>query len=420
MRRVSVCYDCATVASASPMPQRTPPHGRVLTPVVVLAMILASCTHATTSTTANKAWTVPRSIADSIRTELLAPGVQFHHLVQLAAPWRAEVLDVDLNACVSVRSVKGSATAVGRATTSALFTSLPVADAPIAAVNADFFLFTPPGVPVGALMESGKLIAGPIERPVFAMTRAGRPWIGTMAADGRLQTTKGRITLETWNRPSSKVPGVVDANWGMPLDSLAQRGAWMLTPLPRDTSGPRYLATPAIGTAPLMARGDTLLIVGLASSAEYAAMLTSGDTVRVRKGLRPFQPREVVGGFPLLLRDSTVAGSVDSAGAVSFRALNPRTAIGYAAEGRRLLIVVIDGRQPGYSMGMTLRQTADLLRALGASEAMNLDGGGSSAMVARNTVAGAKPRVMNHPSDSIGERPVANALALLRKCATPQ
>ncbi len=417
MRRVNDCCDCATVGNVSSMPQHTAPRVRCLTSVVALAIILASCARATTSAVANKAWIVPRSIADSIRTELLAPGVQLHHLVQLEAPWRAEVLDVDLRACVSVRSVKGSATAVGRVTTSALFTSLPDADAPIAAVNADFFLFTPPGVPVGALMESGKLIAGPIERPVFAITRAGRPWIGTMAADGRLQTTKGRITLATWNRPSANVPGVVDAHWGMPLDSLSRRGAWMLTPLPRDSAGPRYLATPAIGTAPLTARGDTLLIVGLTSSAEYDAILASGDTVRVRTGLRPFQPREVVGGFPILLRDSSVAGSVDSAGAVSFRALNPRTAIGYAAEGRRLLIVVIDGRQPGYSMGMTLRQTADLLRALGASEAMNLDGGGSSAMVARNTVAGAKPRVMNHPSDSIGERPVANALALLRKCA---
>ena len=398
--------------------RRRSTHVHAVARVVASTLLLTGCSHA--NATANRSWTVPRSIADSIRTELLAPGVQLHHLVQLNAPWRAEVLDINLNACVSVRSVKGSATAVGRATTSALFTSLPSTDTPIAAVNADFFLFTPPGVPVGALMESGKLIAGPIERPVFAMTRAGRPWIGTMAADGRLQTAKGRITLETWNRPSAKVPGVVDANWGMPLDSLARRDAWVLTPLPRDTAGPRYLATRAVGSAPLMARGDTLLIVGLTSSAENEAMLASGDTVRVRKGLRPFQPREVVGGFPLLLRDSSVAGSVDSAGAISFRALNPRTAIGYAADGRRLLIVVIDGRQPGYSMGMTLRQTADFLRALGASEALNLDGGGSSAMVARNTVAGAKPRVMNHPSDSVGERPVANALALLRTCTMPR
>ncbi len=361
-------------------------------------------------------WRVSRSIADSLRTEVLAPGVQLHHLVNIAAPWRAEVLDVDLEACVAVRSVKGGSTAVGRTTTSALLSALPDTVAALAAVNADFFLAG--GVPVGALVESGRLLAGPGDRPVFAMSRAGRPWIGNMTADGRLMTTKGRITLETWNRPSAKVPGVVDASWGTPLDSLARRGAWTLVPTMRDSTGARYVAVRAEGALPLMARGDTLLIVGLGANAETAAMLSNGDTVRVRRALRPFQPREVVGGFPLLVRDSVIATVVDSAGAVSFRGLNPRTAVGYAAEGRRLLFAVIDGRQPGYSIGMTVRQTAELMLALGACGALNLDGGGSSAMVTR--AVGQKPRVVNHPSDSAGERAVGDAIALLRSCRVPQ
>ncbi len=361
-------------------------------------------------------WTIARSVADTVRTERIAPGVQLHHLVQRTAPWRAEVLDIDLDACVAVRSVKGNVTAVGRATPSALLTSMAEADLPVAAVNADFFLAG--GVPVGALVTGGKLIAGPIDRPVFAMNRVGRPWIGLMTADGRLTTLKGRITLETWNRPSSKVPGVVDANWGQALDSLSRRGAWMLVPAPRDSMGPRYVAQPATGTDPLMARGDTLLIVGIATNAETALLLSRGDTVRVRRALRPFQPREVVGGFPLLVRDSVIATVVDSAGAASFRGLNPRTAVGYAAEGRRLLLVVVDGRQPGYSMGMTVRQTAELMLALGAREALNLDGGGSSAMVLR--AAAANPRIVNHPSDSVGERSVGDALALLRSCTVPR
>ena len=165
-----------------------------------------------------------------------------------------------------------------------------------------------------------------------------------------------------------------------------------------------------------MARGDTLLIVGMAT--HTASLLSRGDTVRVRRALRPFQPREVVGGFPLLVQDSVIAPIVDSAGAASFRGLNPRTAVGYAAQGRRLLLVVIDGRQPGYSMGMTVRQTAELMLALGAREALNLDGGGSSAMVLR--AAAAKPRIVNHPSDSVGERSVGDALALLRSCPVPR
>jgi exopolysaccharide biosynthesis protein len=71
-------------------------------------------------------------------------------------------------------------------------------------------------------------------------------------------------------------------------------------------------------------------------------------------------------------------------------------------------------------MGMSLRQTADLFRALGATDAVNLDGGGSSAMAVRGPTAtsssDARAHLVNHPSDSVGERPVANALALLRSC----
>jgi exopolysaccharide biosynthesis protein len=60
---------------------------------------------------------------------------------------------------------------------------------------------------------------------------------------------------------------------------------------------------------------------------------------------------------------------------------------------------------------MTLRELADLMRALGARDAINLDGGGSTTMVADS--AGVL-RIVNRPSDAAGERPVGNALAIVR------
>ena len=59
---------------------------------------------------------------------------------------------------------------------------------------------------------------------------------------------------------------------------------------------------------------------------------------------------------------------------------------------------------------------ANLFRALGATDAINLDGGGSSAMAVNDPRAPNGHRLANHPSDSVGERPVANALAVLRSC----
>ena len=91
--------------------------------------------------------------------------------------------------------------------------------------------------------------------------------------------------------------------------------------------------------------------------------------------------------------------------------------MGVDQAGRRAWYAVIDGRQPGYSMGMTLRQVGELLQALGAAHGLNLDGGGSSALAIRS-LANRQVRVVNRPSDKV-ERPVGNALALLARCERP-
>ena len=80
---------------------------------------------------------------------------------------------------------------------------------------------------------------------------------------------------------------------------------------------------------------------------------------------------------------------------------------------KRFNLVVVDGRQPFYSEGITLQELADLMRALGAEYAMNLDGGGSSTMVVQGQDG--RPRVLNSPIDNYipgRERPVANHLGI--------
>ena len=91
----------------------------------------------------------------------------------------------------------------------------------------------------------------------------------------------------------------------------------------------------------------------------------------------------------------------------------PRTAIGVDFGPDRLVIVVVDGRQPFYSEGATLTQLADLMIEYGVYTAMNMDGGGSSTLVIENTWGNAK--VLNSPIDSHipgRERPVANHLGI--------
>jgi exopolysaccharide biosynthesis protein len=81
---------------------------------------------------------------------------------------------------------------------------------------------------------------------------------------------------------------------------------------------------------------------------------------------------------------------------------HPRTAVAKMKDGKFLMITV-DGRQPGVSVGMTLPELAEYLHSLGAIDAMNLDGGGSTTMVLGG-------KVVNTPSDPTGERKVGDAI----------
>lgn len=88
---------------------------------------------------------------------------------------------------------------------------------------------------------------------------------------------------------------------------------------------------------------------------------------------------------------------------------HPRTAAGLSRDGRELLLVVVDGRQPGWSVGVTLQELGALLLTLGAWDAVNLDGGGSSSFL---FVPRDAPAVRNRPSDGRW-RPVANAIGVV-------
>ena len=96
----------------------------------------------------------------------------------------------------------------------------------------------------------------------------------------------------------------------------------------------------------------------------------------------------------------------------------PRTAIGLDKRGRQMVIVVIDGRQPGYSAGATLGELADILIDLGAYNAMNLDGGGSSTLVMEGAFS--RPDVLNSPIEHQipgRQRVVGNHLGVFAKPA---
>ena len=140
----------------------------------------------------------------------------------------------------------------------------------------------------------------------------------------------------------------------------------------------------------------------------FATVTERGEKVPLSKGLG------IVNGGPRLLRGGRPHITAYREGFVwledpafwyrfgAFR--HPRTMAGVTDAGR-ILLVAIDGRNFDYSVGATFKEEAGVMRALGAVEAVNLDGGGSTTLVIDG-------ELVNRPSDTTGERPIGDALLL--------
>ncbi len=118
------------------------------------------------------------------------------------------------------------------------------------------------------------------------------------------------------------------------------------------------------------------------------------------------QAANIIGGGPQLIKNGRVeiTNAAEKILPAFVSDFHPRTAIAKPKSGQ-ILLVTVDGRQPGVSAGMSLTMLADLLIEFGAVEAINLDGGGSTTMVIRN-------KLVNKPSDATGERPVSGAILI--------
>jgi hypothetical protein len=125
----------------------------------------------------------------------------------------------------------------------------------------------------------------------------------------------------------------------------------------------------------------------------------------------PPAARQIIGGGGMVLQKGIVVGPADAPA--------PRSAVGIDRAGGVLVLLVVDGRRPYHSAGLSQKQLGEELLRLGCSDGLNLDGGGSSTLVMRDPEAG-QWRILNRPSDGSDrrlplsvERPVANVLGVI-------
>ncbi|WP_210502879.1 phosphodiester glycosidase family protein [Nocardioides xinjiangensis] len=150
------------------------------------------------------------------------------------------------------------------------------------------------------------------------------------------------------------------------------------------------------------------VLVGTGSAAGKLATLKRGKKITLSKRIEGGRPTVAISGDrPLLVNGVRTV--------INNTIAHPRTAVGIDADGRQLFILVVDGRSSA-SRGYTMVELADMMTALGAENAINLDGGGSSAMYSRTGTG--EMGVVNEPSDG-GERLVPNAFGVVYHAELP-
>lgn len=302
----------------------------------------------------------------------------------------------------------------------------------LAGVNASFFTFTAsaqyPGDPVGLGIYGGKLLSEPVDDPTEADfvldARGNRAVMGKLNWSGsvRNRRTGAELRLGHVNHPP-EVPasctGLADQGRCAEPGEVSRFTPEFAVSTPSgpgtevvfDRRGCAVRTSTERGTR--LAAGQTSV---QATGAQAATLLTVAGTgcVRTSSALTDERGRQVplrkglfgVTGRYRLVRDGQI---VVPAGTGSFFDRNPRTIAGTTRDGK-IVLATLDGRMTG-SVGTTMDETAAVAEALGMSDAVNLDGGGSTAM----SVGG---RLVNQPSGT-SERAVGDALVFVDRPYRP-
>lgn len=347
---------------------------------------------------------VPGYRVDEVRT--LAPGVEYRRMVRPAGPVVAHVVALRRDADLVLRSVLSNDRVAGPGPAQERTSAMCQRATCVAAINGDFAF--PTGEPVGGLVAGGQMMRSPVPtQHQLSVTPGGDLAVGTLAWSAQLVPSDLRpltITGINVGRPADALVLYTPA-YG-PTTATNDFGAELVLRVVEPAASPQVGHTALVELVSLEAgRGnsaipaDGLVLSGHGTGAaalsdlwgRRQASAVSGRAL-LRVDTAP-QVAESIGGTPILVRDGKRWVADDGSGFVAGR--HPRTVVGW--NDTEILLVTVDGRQPGYSVGMSLIEAADLLRALGATDAVNLDGGGSTTLAVGGSV-------VNRPSDRLVRR----------------
>ncbi|MBE3000810.1 phosphodiester glycosidase family protein [Nocardiopsis sp. HNM0947] len=296
----------------------------------------------------------------------------------------------------------------------------------VAAFNGGYFDLGATQAPSGAGMRDGRALTSPDEgfTDAVVIDADGTGTVREVGFDGTVTLPSGDLALDALNTATVPADGLAlyTSDWGEhprehvvhepeipPEEEVFGEGeAGTPEPAPSDappsddvaeavvSDGTVDRVTEIPGSGPIAEHEQVLVARG--SAAASLAALAEGDPVGVEHTLTAGDgdPGTVLGGRHVLVRDGEPVPVDDDSRA-------PRTAVGFSADGRAMHAVTTDGRNASTD-GTTLAEAAELLAAAGADRALELDGGGSSTLVAREP-GGTGPVQRNRPGGEPREVP---------------
>ena len=341
-----------------------------------------------------------RTTTDDKVSWRVAPGVTFTRWTQTDArgPIVAHLLTVD----PSTPGLRIDYASEGSVRRVAPVRDILAADGAVAGVNGDFYDIGHTGAPLGLGKDRQRGLLHARQdgwNNAFFINRNGRAGIGDLPMTA---TVVGHPRLHVTNLNSSFVTpgglGLYTPRWGRTAGYSVTQGQHERVREVTVANGRVVRNRGKLGNDQVI---PGLVLVGRGdNAARLRTQLPKGTPVRVRWSLAG-HPQMAISGNHFLVHDGVIR-------AVDDRVMAPRTAVGVDSDTGEVLLLVVDGRSR-QSRGYTMVELADLMVDLGADEAVNLDGGGSSTMVGRNR--NGATAVLNTPSDGF-QRWVSNAVAI--------
>jgi len=342
----------------------------------------------------------------------VGPGITYLAERNGDGPWAVFTVKIDrARPDLRLVSLLSNGTVFGLEPVPELAKSLPKElGKPVAAVNGDWFDL-PVGLYQGDLLNlfihHGELVSLPSWGDTFWIDAKSQPHLEKVAVKLQVAWPDGAKTPLGLDGPRTDDAAVLYTPILGP--STHTRGGRELV-LERTGDGPwlplRIGGSFSAKVKEIREAGDTTLPAdGLVLSLGpklAAPAIAVGDLVTITAASAPDLTgvEMAIGGGPVLLCD----GKMPDFGKGE-QPRHPRTAVGWNET--HLFLIVVDGRRPGWSVGMTIPELAALAQRLGCANALNLDGGGSSTLWLND-------QVMNQPSDG-KPRAVGNGLAVVRK-----